>query len=146
MTTLTIQTTNFRGLWFEKLCSDNGVKIIAKSITVPPKVKPKKTQKQKSLHELFVIVCLYLKVDAHKAISKSRKRELAYARQLFFFLTIEHTQNVSLGSIGRFTSGRDHATVIHGRQVIKDFISWKHTATGKKVQNDINEITKLINL
>lgn len=46
---------------------------------------------------------------------RNRKREVVYARAVYFKLCKEHTRN-SLARIGR-SVGKDHATVLHGIKV-----------------------------
>ena len=49
--------------------------------------------------------------------SKTRKKEIARARQIAMYLCTQHTEH-SLKTIGLLFGGRDHTTVIHARQFI----------------------------
>jgi len=51
---------------------------------------------------------------------KSRKQEIALARQIAMYLSKEHTQK-SLKAIGAAFGGRDHTTVLHAVQMIENY-------------------------
>ena len=51
---------------------------------------------------------------------KSRKQEIALARQIAMYLSKEHTQK-SLKNIGAAFGGRDHTTVLHAVQMIENY-------------------------
>jgi chromosomal replication initiation ATPase DnaA len=53
--------------------------------------------------------------------SKTRKKEVVNARQLTMYFASLHTLS-SLNFIGLFLGNRDHSTVIHGRETIKNLI------------------------
>jgi chromosomal replication initiator protein len=53
--------------------------------------------------------------------SKTRKKEVAFARQVAMYLCTEHTK-LTLKAIGLHFGGRDHATVIHARVTIAERI------------------------
>ena len=55
---------------------------------------------------------------------RSRKREYARARQLFFWFARKHTQ-ASFREIGQYAGGRDHSTVIHGIAAIENEMRYK---------------------
>jgi chromosomal replication initiator protein len=57
--------------------------------------------------------------------AKTRKQEVANARQIAMYLAKELT-NSSLKTIGLHFGGRDHSTVIHAYQTIEDNISTDH--------------------
>lgn len=67
------------------------------------------------------VVCDYFKIDPDRFHSASRKRELVQARQISMYLSRNHTNN-SLASIGSLTGGRDHATVLHACNTVKDLL------------------------
>ncbi len=54
-------------------------------------------------------------------LSASRKRELVQARQIAMYLSRNHTNN-SLATIGSQIGGRDHATVLHAYNTVKDLM------------------------
>jgi len=53
--------------------------------------------------------------------SKTRKKEVAFARHVAMYLCTEHTK-LTLKAIGLHFGGRDHATVIHARMTIAERI------------------------
>lgn len=58
-------------------------------------------------------------VPRNKIYLKSRKREIVFARQLICYYLRKLTP-LSLKKIGLMLGGRDHTTVLHGCQTIKD--------------------------
>ena len=77
-------------------------------------------------------------VDDMKA--KSRKREVVQARQIAMYFAKELTQE-SLKAIGDHFGGRDHSTVIHALQTVKDLM-----ATDKNFKQSVNNIRKKLGL
>jgi chromosomal replication initiator protein len=53
--------------------------------------------------------------------AKTRKKEIAEARQVAMYLCTEYTR-LTLKAIGLYFGGRDHATVIHARETINERI------------------------
>jgi len=82
------------------------VKIEAKAIT-PDKIQD--------------IVSSYFNIDLKDIHSKSRKQEIAKARQITMFLYKKHT-NYSYAHIGNLVGKRDHATVLHACRTVQDLI------------------------
>ncbi len=72
--------------------------------------------------------------------AKTRKKEIAYIRQLAMYLTKELTKN-SLKTIGLHFGGRDHSTVIHAIQCIENQIK-----KDKKVQDDVAVLKRKIEM
>ena len=67
------------------------------------------------------IVCEYFKISTESFLSQSRKREFVQARQIAMYISRNMTNN-SLASIGAQIGGRDHATVLHAYNTVKDLI------------------------
>lgn len=65
------------------------------------------------------IVCEHLGVAENKIRDKTRKKEIALARQIAMYLAKELTP-FSLKTIGLHFGGRDHSTVIHACKSIED--------------------------
>ena len=65
-------------------------------------------------------------------VGKSRKAEIAQARQLSMYLCRD-VLGVSLSKIGLFFGGRDHSTVIHALKVVEDK-KQKDSRFGKKIE------------
>ncbi|MBO5195254.1 MAG: chromosomal replication initiator protein DnaA, partial [Bacteroidales bacterium] len=56
-------------------------------------------------------------------LSKSRKRQIAQARQIAMYMSRNHINNISLATIGAETGGKNHATVLHACSTVADLMS-----------------------
>ena len=72
-----------------------------------------------TLHQFYPIE--YFKISTESFLSQSRKREFVQARQIAMYISRNMTNN-SLASIGAQIGGRDHATVLHAYNTVKDLI------------------------
>lgn len=68
-------------------------------------------------------VSRYYSLDSEDLKNKSRKRDVCTARQIAMYLMCK-TTSMSLVSIGNYFNGKDHTTVIHSRNNIKDLIKY----------------------
>lgn len=93
--------------------------------------------KATKLSDIANLVCLYLGVDEDTLHTPSRKRELVQARQMCMSFQKLYSKQ-SLKNVGRYWE-RDHSTVIHACQTIKDLID-----TDRKLREEYNEINRLI--
>jgi|GEM_PF-6872007 len=84
------------------------------------------------------IVSLDTDITPNQMESKTRKREIAFARQVAMHLISAHT-SLSLKSIGFEFGFRDHSTVIHAKQTIQDLRD-----TDKKVQHQITMLEESV--
>jgi chromosomal replication initiator protein len=66
-------------------------------------------------------VSSYFKIEMHDILSASRKREIALARQIIMYFAKNYT-NHSCAHIGTLVGGRDHATVIHAINTIRNMM------------------------
>ena len=66
--------------------------------------------------------------------SRSRKQEIVYMRQLAIYLSSKHTEQSTV-QIGNRLGGRNHATVIHSINQIRNLID-----TDEKTRQDIKEL------
>jgi chromosomal replication initiator protein len=66
-------------------------------------------------------VCRHFDITIEELCSRSRKRPVAYIRQLAIYLANKYT-DLSSVQIGRQIGGRNHATVIHSVNQIKNLI------------------------
>lgn len=87
------------------------------------------------------IVCTHYGLDpATILLSKSRKREMVFARQLIMYFMKKYT-GMSLKSIGREFAGtstgnkKDHTTVIHSIQTVKNLMD-----TDQYILQQVNQI------
>ena len=78
----------------------------------------------------------YYDVSVADILSKKRKKNIAYARQVAMFLTRELTGS-SFPKIGEAFSGRDHTTIMHGCEKIEKEL--KESAELKKAINDLKQ-------
>ncbi len=100
------------------------------------------TQKRDiSIEQIQRVVCEYFAIPDDLLRGKSRKQEIAYARQVAMFFCKEMTR-FSLKSIGLHFGGRDHTTVIHGVRTIEDHIK----RGNKKTSDEIETIRKRIEM
>ncbi len=81
----------------------------------------KTSSKEITIDSIQKMVCEYFDVAYDKLLAKTRKREIVQARQITMFLAKSFTKN-SLKTIGEHFGGRDHTTVIHSCQTVKDLM------------------------
>jgi len=81
----------------------------------------KAANKEITIEAIQKMVCEYFNVPYDKLLQKTRKREVVQARQITMFLSKSFTKN-SLKTIGEHFGGRDHTTVIHSCQTVKDLM------------------------
>ncbi len=70
-------------------------------------------QEKLTIEEILLAVARHYSVDEAELVGRSRRKEIAQARQMVMYLAREET-NASLPKIGHALGGRDHTTVIHG--------------------------------
>jgi chromosomal replication initiator protein len=81
----------------------------------------KTSSKEITIDAIQKMVCDYFDVSYDKLLQKTRKREIVQARQITMYLAKTFTKN-SLKTIGEHFGGRDHTTVIHSCQTVKDLM------------------------
>ncbi|RKY80804.1 chromosomal replication initiator protein DnaA [candidate division KSB1 bacterium] len=101
-------------------------------------IKKKNTNVSIELIQQTVADYFGIKDDLLRA--KTRRKEIALARQLAMYLVKEITNN-SLKTIGLHFGGRDHSTVIHACQIIKDKLD-----SDKKFKDIVSEIKRKIEI
>lgn len=84
------------------------------------------------------VVAEHFGVSIDDIVSKKRNKEIALPRQVYMYLCRELT-DVSLDSIGSNVGGRDHTTVMHGVDKIKEDIN-----NNEELRNKISIIRKKI--
>lgn len=70
------------------------------------------TDRRVALSEILKLVATELDVPPEDILSKKRRADIAWARQVAIYIARELTDN-SLARIGEFFGGRDHSTVLH---------------------------------
>lgn len=93
-----------------------------------------------SLDEIKTKACEYFKVKPEVIDSRSRKQPISYIRQLIIYLASIHTDTPHM-QIGLNIGGRNHATVIHSINQVKNLID-----TDEKTREDVKEIEKFLAL
>jgi len=94
-----------------------------------------------SIEEIQRVVCHYFEIPDDLLRGKSRKKEIAFARQVAMYLCKEMT-HYSLKSIGLHFGGRDHTTVIHAVRSIGALLESKNI----KISETIETLKKKIEI
>lgn len=105
------------------------------------KVMPKFVEvKEKNLtvDEIKQKTCEFFNIKPEVLDSRSRTQPISYIRQLVMYLSTIHT-DASQVQIGLNIGGRNHATVIHSVNQVKDLLD-----TDEKTREDVKEIEKLL--
>lgn len=95
-------------------------------------------EKKQHLHadDIISYVCSYYKIKPTQLKGPRRTSSLVKARQVTMYL-LQSELRLTLVEIGNLLGGRDHTTVIHGVDKIKDLVDKK-----ERVSEDILGITK----
>jgi len=96
-----------------------------------------------SIEEIQRVVCRYFDIPDDLLRGKSRKKELAFARQIAMYLSREIT-HYSLKSIGLHFGGRDHTTVIHAIRTIGNLM--KDNQKNGKIVDIVETLKKKIEM
>lgn len=96
-----------------------------------------KQQKSLSIKDILRIVAEFYNIDEKHLYEKTRKREVVKPRQIAMYILRENF-NSSYPQIGEKLGGRDHTTVIHACEKIKEDI--------KKSDNLLREIEQIKSL
>lgn len=91
-------------------------------------------QKAITVNEIKEKIAVHYNIRIEDMISKSRKHEIALARQMAIFMSRKLT-NLSLKEIGAEFGGRDHSTVLHSCSAIQDYLD-----TDQKMRIDFETI------
>ena len=75
-----------------------------------------------TLDEIMRHTCAAMHVSADDIYSRSRKANIALARQVVMYFAQKLT-NLSISRIGNMVGNRNHATVIHSISTVKDKVS-----------------------
>lgn len=88
--------------------------------------------------EIKDVVCAHFGVSLDDLCSRSRKRPVAYIRQLAIYLADKYTK-LSTVQIGRQIGGRNHATVIHSVNQIKNLLD-----VDEAIRNEVIQIEEKV--
>ncbi|AYD47480.1 chromosomal replication initiator protein DnaA [Arachidicoccus soli] len=100
----------------------------------------KTNNKEVTIDAIQKMVCEYFDVPYNRLLEKTRKREVVQARQITMYLSKTFTKN-SLKTIGEHFGGRDHTTVIHSCQTVKDLMD-----TDSIFKENVMELTQKVQL
>lgn len=81
----------------------------------------KEARVQLTVEQIQQIVCEYFRIPEDLVRARTRKREVVQARQVAMYFSKQFTKH-SLKTIGLHFGGRDHSTVIHANQSVKNQI------------------------
>lgn len=84
--------------------------------TIKNNTKPKKTL---SVKEVVRVVSEFYNIDEDSIFNKTRKKEVVKPRQVVMYL-LREDYSISFPSIGEKMGGRDHTTVIHSYEKIRE--------------------------
>ncbi|MDR0794086.1 MAG: chromosomal replication initiator protein DnaA [Chitinophagaceae bacterium] len=98
------------------------------------------SNKEITIEAIQKMVCEYFDVPYNRVLQKTRKREIVQARQITMYLSKAFTKN-SLKTIGEHFGGRDHTTVIHSCQTVKDLMD-----TDSLFRENVMELTQKVQL
>ena len=83
-------------------------------------------------------VCEFFKVKIDDIDSRTRRQPISYIRQLIIYISSKYTAESQV-QIGLNVGGRNHATVLHSINQIKNLIE-----TDDKTRSDVNAIENLL--
>ena len=98
-------------------------------------VKPKKTV---SIKDIVKIVSDFYNIDEDSIYNKTRRKEVVKPRQIVMYMLREDF-NISFPSIGDKLGGRDHTTVIHSYEKIKEDIK-----TNPILLQEVNQLRSML--
>jgi len=102
-------------------------------------IKNKKNEEEITVPIIISVVSKNFGITPKEITSKTRSRDITFPRQIAMFLSRKHT-NTSLPKIGRYFGGRDHSTVIHACDKIKNLLK-----RDKELMKKIEKIELLLN-
>lgn len=114
------------------------VHMILKSIA-PKQSKDFQDDTDKKIMDVKKIVAPYFQISEDDLVSNSRKPLFVYARNLCYYI-IRNKYNISLKKIGENFGNKDHTTITHGYDKIKDVIN-----VDSKVKSDVQYIESKLN-
>lgn len=100
-------------------------------------IKPKK---HLALGEIVKIVAGFYNIQPEQVYEKTRKKEIVYVRQIVMYILREYF-NISYPAIGKEIGGRDHTTVIHSYERIK-----QHLKDDPNVSQEIDQLKAILDV
>jgi chromosomal replication initiation ATPase DnaA len=87
------------------------------------------------------VVCEYYKIPKEEVLGKSQRRLYVCPRQVICYISKLHVPFITLNRIGGYLGDRDHSTVVHSIQVVKDELGYK-----KSFNRDIKNIIEILRI
>ena len=106
---------------------------------VMPRFVEVKEKQEITLEKIMDTVCGHYNVTPEDLCSRNRKQKIALVRQVAMYIASEHT-NLSNVQIGLNLGNRNHATVIHAINQVKNLLD-----VDEKVRVDISAIEDMLN-
>lgn len=97
-----------------------------------------KPTKNFSIKDIIKTVAVFYNIDESDLSNKSRKKEVVKPRQMAMYI-LREDYNISFPSIGQKLGGRDHTTVIHSYEKIKNDIK-----TDNQLVQELNKIRAML--
>jgi chromosomal replication initiation ATPase DnaA len=97
-----------------------------------------KADRRITVEEVLSITCEYFKLPTSFVTGRCRKREYVGPRFICQYLCTIYTDSSLWDIAGKF-SNRDHSSIIHARDTIKDFLD-----TNDPICFDVTEIRKMV--
>lgn len=82
-------------------------------------------------------VCNYFDISEHILKSKLTQRNISTPRQVAHYYTKELTVSLSWADIGRNIGNKDHTTVMHSYDVVRDRIRYDRKFKDKMIQLEL---------
>lgn len=93
---------------------------------------------KRDMEEIIKLVLRARNIEEEKILTKSRRRECVYARQLCMYLSYKYSR-LTLKTVGERFGGKDHTTVIHANHTISNLID-----TDPIIKQEVMELQDLI--
>jgi chromosomal replication initiator protein len=93
-------------------------------------------EKEVNIDRIQQSVSRYFSISVDDLKDKTRRKEVATARQVAMYFAKEYT-DYSLKQIGQYFGGRDHSTVIHAVQCVHNLID-----TDKSFKRTVDDLKK----
>ncbi len=97
-----------------------------------------KPQKSVSVKDVLKVIAKFYDIDEAIIIDKTRRKEVVKPRQIAMFI-LREDYNISFPSIGQKLGGRDHTTVIHSCEKIKNEMQ-----SDSRLSQEVSEIRAML--
>lgn len=96
------------------------------------KHRPKTPDNPHTIPAVVDMVCRFYEIKPDAILSKTRRREIVWARHVAMVLVGENSR-LSVTSIGRYFQ-RDHTTVLHARKAVRDLCDTNEVLRGEVME------------